>query len=190
MAKANSPEEGMASLIRNLEASTGKSIAEWIATARATGLAKHGQIVSLLKKDHGLSHGYANQIALRALAATNSNTAPDVDPLDALYSGPRAALRKIHDKLIAAIKKFGGDVEFAPKKSYVSVRRSKQFALIQPTTATRLDVGLILKQLPPSGRLEESGSFNAMFTHRVRLTSPDDVDAELIGWLRQAYDAA
>jgi len=72
----------------------------------------------------------------------------------------------------------------------VSVRRSKQFALIQPSTATRVDVGLILKKTPALGRLEESGSFNAMFTHRVRLASPADVDAELIAWLRQAYDAA
>ena len=64
MAKASSPEEGMASLIRNLEANTGKSIDAWIATAQATGQTKHGQIVAVLKKDHGLSHGYANQIAL------------------------------------------------------------------------------------------------------------------------------
>jgi hypothetical protein len=70
------------------------------------------------------------------------------------------------------------------------VRRSKQFALIQPSTATRVDVGLILKNVPATGRLEVSGSFNAMFTHRVRLASSADVDAELIAWLRQAYDAA
>ncbi len=66
MAKANSPEEGMASLIRNLEAKTGKSIDAWVATAQATGHKKHGQIVAALKKDHGLTHGYANQIAHRA----------------------------------------------------------------------------------------------------------------------------
>ena len=190
MAKASSPEEGMASLIRNLEEKTGKSIDVWIATARATGQTKHGQIVAILKKDHGLSHGYANQIAPRALAASATSTGSDVDPIDALYSVRRAGLRPIHDALIAAIKKFGGDVELSPKKSYVSVRRSKQFALIQPSTATRVDVGLILKNVPAKGRLEESGSFNAMFTHRVRLASLADVDAELIGWLRQAYEAA
>ena len=190
MAKANSPEEGMASLIRNLEANTGKSIDAWIATARATGQTKHGQIVAVLKKDHGLSHGYANQIALRALAAAKPPAGSEVDPIDALYAGAKASLRPIHDALIAAIKGFGSDVEFSPKKSYVSVRRSKQFALIQPSTATRVDVGLILKTIPAKGRLEESGSFNAMFTHRVRLASPADVDAELIAWLRQAYDAA
>ena len=89
MAKANSPEEGMASLIRNLEANTGKSIDAWIATARATGQTKHGQIVALLKKDHGLSHGYANQIALRALAAAETPAASAVDPIDTLYAAQR-----------------------------------------------------------------------------------------------------
>jgi hypothetical protein len=190
MAKAKSPEEGMASLIRNLEANTGKSLDAWIATARATGQTKHGQIVALLKTDHGLTHGYANQIALRALAAAEPSAAAEVDPIDTLYAGTKAGLRTIHDALTAAIKGFGADVEFSPKKSYVSVRRSKQFALIQPSTATRVDVGLILKKIPAQGRLEESGSFNAMFTHRVRLASPADVDADLIAWLRQAYDAA
>jgi hypothetical protein len=190
MAKANSPEEGIASLIRNLEANTGKSIDAWIATARATGHTKHGQIVAQLKKNHGLSHGYANQIALRALAAAKPPAASEVDPIDNLYAGAKAGLRPIHDALTAAIRRFGSDVEFSPKKSYVSLRRSKQFALIQPSTATRVDVGLILKEVPAVGRLEESGSFNAMFTHRVRLASPAEVDTELIAWLRQAYDAA
>jgi hypothetical protein len=186
---AKSPEEGMASLIRNLEASTGKSIDTWVATARAAGLEKHGQIVALLKKDHGLTHGYANQIAQRALAAATPATA-DADPVDALYAGPKAALRPIHDTLAVAVRAFGPDVEISPKKANVSLRRSKQFALIQPSTATRVDLGLILKGDPPSGRLEESGSFNAMFTHRVRLATPAEVDRELIGWLRRAYDGA
>jgi hypothetical protein len=180
----------MASLLRNLEANTGKSIDDWIATARATGQKKHGQIVAILKKEHGLSHGYANQIALRALAVTAPPEASTGDPIEALYEGSKAQLRPIHDALTAAIKKFGSDVDFSPKKSYVSVRRSKQFALIQPSTATRVDVGLILKNVSPSGRLEPSGRFNAMFTHRVRLASVADVDHELIAWLRQAYDKA
>jgi hypothetical protein len=189
MAKANSPEEGMASLIRNLEAATGKSLDAWIATARAAGLSKHGQIVAMLKKDHGLTHGYANQIALRTLAA-DQPPASVADPIDAQYAGSKAPLRPIFDALAAAIKGFGSDIEFSPKKAYVSLRRSKQFALIQPSTATRVDVGLILKGVPASGRLEESGSFNAMFTHRVRVASPAEVDAELIAWLRRAYDSA
>jgi len=106
------------------------------------------------------------------------------------YSGDKAALRPLYDALIAAAQKFGNDVEIAPKKTYVSLRRSKQFALLQPSTKTRLDVGLNLKGEAPEGRLEASGSFNAMCTHRVRVESKADVDATLIAWLKRAYDRA
>ena len=72
----------------------------------------------------------------------------------------------------------------------MSVRRSKQFALLQPSTATRFDVGIVLKGVAPAGRLEASGSFNAMVTHRVRVETIDQVDRELIGWLKRAYQEA
>ena len=85
---------------------------------------------------------------------------------------------------------FGGDVEVAPKKAYVSLRRNKQFAIVQPSTAARLDVGLNLKGTAPAGRLELSGSFNSMVSHRIRLDSSQGVDKELIGWLKAAYDQA
>ena len=82
----------------------------------------------------------------------------------------------------------GGDLEVAPKKAYVSLRRNKQFGIIQPSTKTRVDVGINLKGEPAQGRLEESGSFNAMVSHRVRVSDPKEVNKELLGWLRQAYD--
>jgi len=102
----------------------------------------------------------------------------------------KESLRPIYDALIAAVNKFGKNVEVSPKKSYVSLRRSMQFALIQPSTATRVDVGINLKGTPPAGRLEASGSFNAMVSHRVRVENKPGVDKELIGWLQQAYGAA
>ena len=88
------------------------------------------------------------------------------------------------------MKKFGKDVEFAPKKAYVSLRRSKQFALVQPSTKTRVDLGIKLKDVRPAGRLEKSGSFNTMVSHRVRLEKPADVDKEVKAWLKQAYTEA
>ena len=109
--------------------------------------------------------------------------------LDGLYTGPKAALRPIHDRLLLEIRK-SGDFEEAPKKTYVSYRRNKQFALIQASTATRVDLGINFKNEPVAGRLEASGSFNAMVSHRVRLSSPKDVDAEVKEWLKKAYDAA
>ena len=88
------------------------------------------------------------------------------------------------------MKGFGDDVELSAKKAYVSLRRKKQFGLVQPSTKTRVDVGIQLKNVAPGGRLEASGSFNAMVSHRVRLGSVEEVDEELIGWLRDAYSAA
>ena len=71
---AKSPEDGMSSLIKNLEEKTGKSLTDWVSLARKTGLAKHKELVAHLKADHGLTHGYANQVALHALAADNAPT--------------------------------------------------------------------------------------------------------------------
>jgi hypothetical protein len=187
---AKSPEEGIASLIRNLESQTGKSLATWLATARNSGLAKHKELVAYLKTEHGLTHGYANQIALRSLAADDAPAAGSDDLIEAQYSGAKQSMRPVYNALRAAVQAFGSDVEFAPKKAYVSLRRSKQFGLIQPSTATRVDVGLVLKGVAPGERLEAAGSFNAMVTHRVKVSSAAEVDPELIGWLRQAYNNA
>lgn len=184
-----SPEEMAAAMLANLEDKTGKALEDWLDVTRSSGLKKHGQIVKLLKSEHGVTHGYANLIA----HATLQGDAP-ADSGEALvaaqYAGPKQALRPIYDALVECVATFGGDLEIAPKKSYVSLRRSKQFALIQPSTRTRVDVGLNLKGRQPGARLEASGSFNAMVSHRVRLSAPAEVDDELAGWLRAAYDDA
>ncbi len=176
-------------MIRNLEEKTGKTIAQWVSLVRKSGGKKHGEIVKMLKSDHGLTHGYANLVAHRALES-DASFSESADLVDAQYSGKKSELRPIYEALIAKVKTFGSDVEIAPKKGYVSLRRSKQFGLIQPSTATRVDVGINLKGAEPTDRLEASGSFNAMVSHRVRLESKSEVDKELVAWLRQAYDAS
>ena len=153
-------------------------------------VAKHGQLVAFLKKEHELTHGYANQIALRALATDDAPAAGSDDLTAAQYAGAKAALKPIYDSLVASIRAFGTDIELSPKKAYVSLRRSKQFGLIQPSTATRVDVGLVLKGVEPAGRLEAAGSFNAMVTHRVRVSAATEIDKQLVGWLKTAYQGA
>lgn len=180
------PEEMAASMKANLKAKTGKTMAQWLRITRAAKLEKHGQIVSLLKKEHGVTHGFANLIARETL----SGGAPTGDLVAAQYAGKKEGLKPIYDALIKAVQAFGADVEVSPKKTYVSLRRSKQFALIQPSTATRVDVGICLKGDPTTERLEASGSFNAMCSHRVRVTAKKDVNAELKRWLKQAYERA
>jgi Domain of unknown function (DUF5655)/Domain of unknown function (DUF4287) len=187
---AKSPEEMKTAMIAGLREKTGKSLEEWLKILRSSKLSKHKEFMNLLKNDHGVTHGYANMIALQALAS-DSHTATDTDALvEAQYAGPKSGLRPIYDAVLAAVRKFGNDVEVSPKKAYVSLRRRKQFAIIQPSTATRVDIGINLKGAAASGRLEASGSFNAMLSHRVRVSQPKEVDKELVAWLRQAYDAS
>ena len=114
----------------------------------------------------------------------------DDDLVDGQYGGAKAELRPIYDSILQRVRKFGADVEIAPKKAYVSLRRGKQFAIVRPSTRTRVDVGINLKGEPATERLEAAGSFNAMVSHRVRLSGAKEVDRELVGWLKRAYDAS
>lgn len=177
-----------AKMIANLEANTGRSLADWIVAARASGHPKHGALVAWLKSDQGLTHGYANLVAHKTLA-TDAGSSGEDELMAAMFAGPKAAMRPVYDRVAAIVGALDG-VEFAPKKGYVSFRRSKQFGLGQPSTKDRFDLGLTLKGVEPAGRLEAAGSWNAMVTHRVRLASADEVDAEVEGWIRQAWAAA
>lgn len=188
---ATSPEEQMASMVAKLESTTGKSLDQWTALVKRSGKAKHGEVVSWLKSDHGVTHGYANLIAHSVFKSDAvSQVAGGADLVGAMFAGDKAALRPIFDRIMKEVQSFGSDVEESPKKGYLSLRRSTQFATLHPSTKTRFDVGLKLKGVAPAGRLEAAGSWNAMVSHRVRLESASEVDAELIGWLRKAYENA
>ncbi|MCK5860143.1 DUF4287 domain-containing protein [Abyssibacter sp.] len=181
--------DAVSTMIENLRVKTGKSLADWVGLAKGSGADKHGAMVGWLKSEHGLTHGYANLIAHETFRSAASHA--DADELVAAqYAGKKSVLKAHYDQLIAVVQGFGGDVEIAPKKAYVSLRRSKQFALIQPSTATRLDLGLVLKGVEPGAVLEASGSFNAMCTHRIRIAVDGPLPDAAIQALRQAYDAA
>lgn len=182
------PDEMAAAMIANMKKNTGKSIDQWLKVVAKSSLAKHGEITKYLKSEHAVTHGYANMIAHEHLKQDQPAASED-DLVETQYAA-KPELRPIYDKLIKEISKFGKDLEIAPKRAYVSLRRSKQFALIQPSTKTRVDVGIQLKGDEPTERLEASGSFNAMVSHRVRLSTLKDVDKELIGWLKEAFKRA
>ena len=179
------PEESLAKMIASLKEKTGKTLDEWKEVVAKAGWRTHGEIMAGLKDGHGISHGYANQIALRA---RDSGESLGSDPIEEVFA-KRAEARTVFEALLPRIQSFGADVDLAPKKGYISVRRKKQFAILQPA-AGRLDVGIQLKGVEPGVRLEASGSFNAMLTHRVRVSAVAEVDNELVGWLHKAYEAA
>lgn len=182
-----SPDEQLQSMINNMPEKTGKSLEEWFALIRAKGLDAHGEIMKLLKGEHGISHGFANTIAILYRQQAAGGPGSDDDLVAAYFAGPKAAMKPLYEQVLKASQALGSDMEVAPKKTYASLRRSKQFALVQVSAKDRIDLGLILKGVPPSGRLEAWGG---MCTHKVRLSSAEDFDAEVQGWLRQAYERA
>ncbi|MGE0190661.1 MAG: DUF4287 domain-containing protein [Planctomycetota bacterium] len=202
---ANTADEQLATMIKNLEEKTGRKLAAWTKLVLASGAAKHGEMVAWLKTEHGMTHGYANLVAHEARktspagpeAVAKSKTtgatkkaAGSASEGRELYTGPKEGLLPIHDELLKLVRTFGKDVELAPKKTYVSLRRATQFGCIQPSTKTRVDLGIKLKGVEPTGKLEASGSWNTMVTHRVRLESVKDIDAKVRGWLKKAYEQA
>jgi len=184
---AKSPEEMAQSMIANMKEKTGKPLEQWIKIAAKSGEEKHGGIVKHLKSEHGMTHGFANLVAHKTLKSDAGSAGGDDDLVSAQYAGAKADLKPIYDAVIKAAASLGKDIEVSPKKSYVSLRRNKQFALVQPSTKTRVDLGLNMKDEAAKGRLEKSGSFNAMVSHRVRLEKPGDVDKDVKAWLKKAY---
>ncbi len=179
----------IATMKAKIEEKTGKSFDSWVELARSTGFQKHGELTGFLEKEHGFTRGYANLVAHTVLGSAASMTEDRDALVEAQYAGKKEHLRPIYDRLVEIIQQSGDDIEFLPMKAYVSVRRSKQFAIIQPATTSRVDLGLKLKGVSAGGRLE-AGGFNGMVTHRIKLSDLSEIDSELEGWLQQAYNEA
>jgi hypothetical protein len=188
--------------LRNIEARTGQSLAALQAAVIGSGNVKFSDRRSWLMAQFALGYGDANAVVgligklpaefaeagvAVATAGTAAAAVPD-DPLDALYAGAKAHLRPIHEAVMAAVREFG-PCEQAPKKTYMSLRRSKQFAMLGPATKDRVEIGLNARDLPPHARLKVLPP-GGMCQATTRIGSVAEVDAELKTWLRQAYDAA
>ena len=176
-------DKALQTMINNMPEKTGKSLDEWKTILKQKQFVKHSEGVNFLKKEHGVTHGFANTIV--SLSKEEDHSADDL--VTNQYKG-KEVLFPIYEKLLDTVKSFGGDVTITPKKTSVSIIRKRQFALIKPATKTRIDLGLKLKDKPTTDRLGNSGPFGTMCTHRVQITSESDIDQELIGWMQEAYD--
>ncbi len=179
--------------LAKVKESTGLTADDYRALAEQKGITAYDDLMNWLKGEHKLSPGQANTIAQIILYGGGDwagQAAPVAAQIDPHFAGKKGKWRPTYDALVAAAGQFGDDVALAPTRSYISLtRRGKKFAILDPATADRFDVGLKLKGVAPAGRLEAAGNWNAMVTHRVRLSSPEEADDELVGWLRQAYEA-
>ena len=174
-------------MMENLHKITGKPLEEWIEIVKQTNLAKHGEILKFLKEEHAFTYGYANLVAHKTLGS-DAGSAENTDELiEKQYIG-KEHLRPIYDRLMYEISQFGPDVEIAPKNAYVSLRRKRQFAILQPATKNRFEVGINLKGHEPEGILELVPGANAMCSHKIKIESENEISPEVIDWIRLAYN--
>jgi predicted transport protein len=167
---------------------TGKTLDYWIEVVKKSNIEKHKAIIDFLKSEHDFTYGYANFVSHK----TRKSDAASFDAEDLVtdqYKG-KETLKPIYEMLLKEITSFGTDITITPKKGSVSLIRKKQFALIKPATKIRIDLGLKLKGKEITERLENSGPFGSMCTHRVRITNEENIDYQLIEWLKEAYEKA
>lgn len=189
----SSVDKAVETQLKNIELRTGKSLAEWSVLIQQSGLSKHGELRQMIIDQFGLGYGDANTLVHYAL---KSDAKHDVevrgltidDVVDELYAGPKAVLRPIHEQIMASIHDFG-EFEISPKKTYLSLRRKRQFAMVGPAAKTRVEVGLNMKGVEPTGRLIQLPP-GGMCNYKVNVTSVDQVDSELLDWIRQAFNSA
>jgi hypothetical protein len=180
------PNAALANQLRNIEARTGMGLDAVRKLIAASGLSKHAEVRAMLMQKLDLGYGDANALAHAAAKDAGSASAPDA--LEAIYVDAKAALRPLHDHIVAAIAKWGA-FETAPKKGYVSLRRKKQFAMVGPATRTQIEIGLNARNLPADTRLKALPP-GGMCQYSVRVAQTSEVDAQLLGWVRMAFDAA
>jgi hypothetical protein len=174
--------------VKNIKAKTGKTPDAFRKMAKQKGLTQAREILAWLKKDYGLGYGHGGMVYHLIAHADDIKSSPEMRT-EKLFAGSKAGWRKPYAALETKVRKFGSDFEADANMTYVNLCRSgRKFAIVQPSAAGRLDIGIKLRGVAPAGRLEKSGSWNPMVTHRVRITDPKQIDQELLRWLKQAYD--
>lgn len=186
-------EKAMENQLKNIQTRTGKTLEELYSIYRSSGLVKHGDVRAMFIKEFNMGYGDAVVLTSYLLKSDGevSGKVEVEDPgkaVDQIYTGSKEHLRPIHDEIMQQINGFG---EFAiiPKKGYLSLRRKRQFAMLGPTTNMRIEIGLNMKNIPPTHRLEQNPP-GGMCQYKVKISSLSEVDDELVEWIRIAFNAA
>lgn len=176
-------DPALQTMINNMPEKTGKSLEEWKKILTVKNFSKHGEAVKYLKSEHQVTHGFANTI----VTLSKEENIENEDLVKKQYEG-KEGLLPIYYELINFVNTLGNDVTITPKKGSVSVIRKRQFVLIKPATKTRVDLGLKIKDQAPESKLETSGPFGTMCTHRIQLSETKDIDQEVKNWIQAAYE--
>ncbi len=182
--------------IASLSEKTGRSLEEWLRFVKKEGPAGEKERREWLKTEHGLGTNAAWWIAERAEGKGSEDGDPKtylnaaVKYVEAMFGGSKAGLRPIYDKLLRLGLSIAKDVKACPCATIVPLYRNHVFAQLKPSTLTRLDLGLALKNTPFKGRLIDTGGAakKDRITHRIAISSLDEIDDDVKKWLRKAYD--
>jgi len=186
---APTPDEMMTAVTASLAARTGRSLDEWLALVRASGIDPVDQaaVRTWLRAEHGVPQNSQWAIADAAARAAGWTRPSAAEYVDAQYAGAKAALRPIYEALAAAITGFGEDVTVEGRGSYTPFVRGRQFAAVAAATRDRVDVGLRFTDPPDSPRLQPAAG-PGQATHKLSLRGPAEVDDEVLNLLHVAYE--
>lgn len=173
---------------RILRRRTGAGVEEWNARVRDSGIDSEPALREWLAERDVI--GYSQMLLVMERFGYPHYLVESADDLVAGQYADRQELRPILDRILTVIGSVG-DVRVQARKTYVALESPlRQFAVIKPSTRTRVDLGLRLADEPVGGRLQPAkGVGNASITVRVALTAPDDVDDEVLALLRRTYAA-
>lgn len=178
----------VATMLVKLKEKTGRSLDEWKSAIAKEHFSKHGEIVKFLKETHQVTHGYASEIALKVLGSDADSSENTDELIVSQYKG-KEHLKAYYDLLLAEVNKFEGEFEIAPKKTYVSLKRKKQFVILNPASKTRFEIGFNLKGVEPKGKLEAEKP-NGICSHKINLANIDEIDKEVMDWIKMAFERA
>ena len=182
--------------IGELKQKTGRTLEEWLAHIKKAAPKDEKERRAWLKEKHGLGTNTAWWLAERAEGKGGESGDPDLylekaeTDVEKMFSGGKAKLRPLYDALLKLGLKTGKEAKACPCQTIVPLYRNHVFAQIKPTTQTRIDMGFALGDMKPTGRLIDTGGFakKDRITHRIEITSKDDIDDEVKHWLKVAYD--
>lgn len=182
-------------IMAGMKQKTGRSVEEWIQLIEKQAPAGEKERRAWLKEKHGLGMNYAWWLAERSLGKGDDGS-PEVylkqaeEYVTKMFSGPKAGLRSIYNALLQLGRSMGEDVKVCPCQTIVPFYRKHVFAQIKPTTQTRIDLGLALKDIKTPKRLIDTGGFakKDRITRRIEITSLADVEDEVAKWLKKAYE--
>lgn len=105
---------------------------------------------------------------------------------DALFLGKDQQVQSTYHSLLQALHALGPFQE-EPKKTSIHLVRTVGFAGVHPRKSY-LILNLRTAAALESPRINKSEQVSRnRFHNEVKLTSPDDIDEELLGWLKEAY---